>query len=289
MSLVIEDVLVRADPAQEPSPLVFDSPHSGSIYPPDFLYSCPLPLLRQAEDAYVDELFAFVPDLGATFLSALFPRSYIDLNRAPDDIDPEVLADPWPYPLYPTEKSAMGMGLIRRLCKPGVPLYDGRLSVAQVAERIERYYRPYHAQLGGVIDALHNRFGFVWHINCHSMPTVAIPARGGTLQRPDFVLGDRHGTTCGPHLTAFVKSVLEELGYTVWINDPYQGVELIRRYSNPAQGRHSLQIEISRHLYMNEETLEKHDGFDVLIDRLSSLVARLSAQIGKMNVTRAAE
>ncbi|HYG89429.1 MAG TPA: N-formylglutamate amidohydrolase, partial [Azospirillum sp.] len=136
MSFVIEDVLVRHDPAGRCVPVLFDSPHSGTVYPPDFGFVCPLPVLRQAEDAYVDELFGAAPEHGATLLCALFPRTYIDANRAVDDIDPSLLDGPWPGRLQPTEKSAGGLGLIRALCRPGMPLYDGRLTVAEVAARI---------------------------------------------------------------------------------------------------------------------------------------------------------
>lgn len=273
MSFVIEDVLVRDDPAGERLPLVFDSPHSGTRYPADFGFVCPLATLRQAEDTYVDELFAAAPEHGATLLSALFPRSYIDLNRSLEDLEPELVDGAWPWPLKPSDKSAAGMGLIRRLCRPGMPMYDAKLSVARVTERIERYYRPYHEQLAGTIDALYRRFGTVFHLNCHSMPSFVPP---GGREPADFVLGDRDGTTCDPAFTRFVRSVLEDLGYRVRINDPYKGVELVRRYCNPAAGIHSLQVEISRRLYMHEETLEKHAGFDTLREDVAILVAALA-------------
>jgi N-formylglutamate deformylase len=272
MSFVIEDVLVRDDPLGERVPLVLDSPHSGMIYPRDFGFVCPLPALRQAEDTYVDELVSAAPEAGATLICALFPRSYIDLNRAPDDLEPELIDGPWPEPLRPSDKSAAGMGLVRRLCRPGMPMYDGRLSVAQVAERIDHYYRPYHDQLAGTIDRLYARFGTVYHVNCHSMPTFGRDPSA----RADFVLGDRDGTTCEAEFTRFVAGLLKDLGYRVKLNDPYKGVELVRRYSNPARGRHSLQLEIHRGLYMDEETLEKHDGFDRLQNHLTLLIYQIA-------------
>jgi len=273
MSFVIEDVLVRDDPPGRRVPLLLDSPHSGSVYPPDFGFVCPFRTLRQAEDTFVDELILRAPETGATVISALFPRSYIDVNRAIDDLEPELLNAPWPEPVNPSEKSLAGMGLVRRLCKPGMPMYGGRLSVARVAWRIDRYYRPYHDEMASVIERLYSQFGTVYHLNCHSMPTFG----RDPSTRADFILGDRDGTTCDPDFTRYVAGFLRSLGYRVKLNDPYKGVELVRRYSNPARGLHSLQLEIHRGLYMNEETLEKHEGFGRLQAHLTEMIQRLAA------------
>ena len=271
MSFVIEDVLVRHDPAGRRLPVLLDSPHSGAVYPPDFGYVCPLPVLRQAEDSYVDELFGAAPEYGATLLCALFPRTYIDPNRAIDDLDPKLLDGPWPGPLHPTEKSAGGLGLIRTLCRPGLPLYDGKLNVGEVAARIERYYQPYHLQVAGVIDAHMAAFGASWHVDCHSMPSAG---DGGGA---DFVVGDRDGTTAERGFVEFVARTLRGYGYAVAINHPYKGVELVRRYGDPARGRHSIQLEVNRRLYMNEETLEKHAGFLVVQRDLTALIRQVCA------------
>lgn len=285
MSLVIDDVVVRHDPVGTPVPLLFDSPHSGTRYPADFQFVCPLPVLRQAEDTHVDELFSPAPDHGAALVCALFPRSYIDANRAPDDIDPVMLADRWPGPLRPSDKCNAGMGLVRTLCRPGLPMYDGKLSAAQVMDRIERYWRPYHEVLAQSLDALHARFGRVWHVNCHSMPSLAT----GSSPAVDFVVGDRDGTTCDPAFTRLVAETLRGMGYSVRLNDPYKGVEIVRRHGRPAEGRHSLQLEVDRRLYMNEETLERHDGFEELRANLTRLVRRLGAYALERTARVAAE
>ena len=278
MPHTVEGVLVRHDAEQELAPVVFDSPHSGTLYPKDFSPTCALSVLRQAEDTYVDELFGEAPRLGAPLLAALFPRSYIDVNRALDDIDPELLTEPWPSPLRPSEKSRMGMGLIRRTCKPGVPMYARRLPVAAVARRIDTYYRPYHEELAGLLDRAYSRFGAVWHVNLHSMPSVASAAGADqSWDRADFVLGDRDGSTCAPHFTRMVSELLTRMGYSVKLNDPYKGVELVRRYSNPKQGRHSLQLEINRRLYMNEDSLAKSPNFDRLKQQMTELAATICA------------
>lgn len=263
-----------------PLPLIFDSPHSGTRYPDDFNYVCAFTDLQRAEDKFVDELFACAPDYGAALLIANFPRSYIDVNRSIDDIDPVILAESWPHgPINPSSRSDAGIGLIRRLVRPGMPLYDQPLSVDDIAQRIENYYKPYHAALEKLMNEAHYNFGQVWHINCHSMPSasarpkqpVGMSGRGG--RATDFVLGDRDGTSCDLEFTHALRDFLRGLGYTVTINDPFKGVELVDRYSAPARGLHSLQIEINKALYMNEDTSEKTTDFENLCLDIESLIA----------------
>ena len=269
----IPGVLTRHDPVAEPVPVLFDSPHSGIEYPADFVLAAPLDLLRTSEDAFVHELFGAAPAMGAILVEAHFPRAYIDPNRALSDIDPELLAEAWPEPLTPTEKSRLGLGLIRRLAVPGVPVHARKLTAAEVRARIDRFYRPYHEVIDGAYRELHQRFGQVWHINCHSMKSIGNamgPDEGA--RRPDFVLGDRDGTTCDPVFIACVRDVLCDLGYSVTVNYPYKGVELVRRYSDPGTGRHALQIEVNRGLYMNERRIAKNAGFDELKDDLTEVI-----------------
>lgn len=260
-----------------PLPLVFDSPHSGIIYPADFDYACDFAALEKAEDKYVDELFADVPNQGATLLCADFPRSYIDVNRCERDIDVDLLEDIWPEEIVATPRSHAGIGLIRRLVKPGMPLYARSLKSAEIRNRIETYYRPYHKALEQVIEEAHYVHGQVWHINCHSMPTQEGNAfRATPLKAADFVLGDRDGTTCDIAFTHAVRDFIKSMGYRVSVNDPYKGVELVRRYSSPSTGRHSLQVEVARNLYMDEDTYKKSNDFNALkanIDRLISFCA----------------
>ncbi|MBM3536831.1 MAG: N-formylglutamate amidohydrolase [Alphaproteobacteria bacterium] len=273
-------VLVQHDPGGVPVPLVFDSPHSGTDYPADFGCVAPMPILRTGEDTHIDDLFGAAPAHGAVLIAALFPRSYIDVNRDELDIDPTLLAGAWPGELRPGEKTRLGMGLIRRLAQPGVPMYDRKLPVAEIQARIDTYYRPYHATLRAAIDRTHERFGGVWHLNCHSMGAVgSAMTADGPKRRPDFVLGDRDGTTCGTEFTATVFQWLKGRGYQVTINDPYKGVELVRRYSNPSAGRHSLQVEINRALYMDETTREPNAGYTKLKSETTALIGHLAGWV----------
>ena len=196
---VVPDILIRQDPPPggvDAIPVVFDSPHSGSVYPPDFDFAAPVEVMRRAEDAFVDELFASAPAHGAALLAALFPRSYVDPNRHEHEIDTLLLSEPWPHAIVASHRSARGLGVVRRLVRATVAVYDRRLSVSEVQSRIARYHRPYHEELRAMIAEAQGRFGTVWHINCHSMKSTA----KGRL-RDDFVLGDRDGTTCSPDFT----------------------------------------------------------------------------------------
>ena len=259
-------------------PLVFDSPHSGYDYPEDFNYQQPLKNLRASEDTFIDELYSAAPEIGAALLRAFFPRIYIDLNRSETDMSPDHIVGETGLDLNPGPKTHLGLGLIWQKCFPNLPLYSEKLAASEVLYRIEKYHRPYHNALKHELDMCHQAFGAVWHINCHSMPAISgeMSEEGPGIKRADFVLGDRDGTTCSGEFTEFVRSFLSDLGYHVTVNDPYKGAELVRVSGDPANNRHSLQIEINRGLYMDEDTFERSDGFENLHQGIDKLVSALS-------------
>ena len=275
---LVPHVLELRGPSVPALPLVFDSPHSGTDYPEDFGHQAPMAAVRKAEDTYVDEIYDAAPAQGAALLRALFPRSYIDPNRAADDLDASMIEGDWPGRVMPSPKTALGLGLLWSRYPPGLPLYGRKLTVAEVRRRIETYHGPYHEALRRALDAAYARFGVVWHINCHSMPSVSndMAAEGPGIPRADFTLGDRDGTTCAAEFTETVRAVLAAKGYRVTVNDPYKGSELIRAWSAPQAGRHSLLVEINRRLYMNEDTFEKTDGFAKLQADIRHLIAELA-------------
>lgn len=276
-------------------PLVFDSPHSGHRYPEDFDYACDFSVLEQAEDKHVDDLFSHAPQAGATLLLANFPRSYIDPNRAACDVDQTLLNEQWDGEHNPTSRSDAGIGLIRRLVKPGIPVYKRFLTASEIQNRIEKYHAPYHQALSDLIEEHHYNFGEVWHINCHSMPAGSAYPRqpiglmGRKAKPVDFCLGDRDGTTCDRDFVHGIRDFLKSLGYTVSINDPFKGVELVSRYSDPTRGRHSLQLEINKALYMNEDTGEKSGGYSNLKDDIGKMVSFCADYITARQVPLAAD
>ncbi|MDB5928351.1 MAG: N-formylglutamate amidohydrolase [Polaromonas sp.] len=268
-------------PAPGTSHLVLDSPHSGTAYPDDFLFACDFAALRTAEDTHVDKLYDFAPALGAHWVEARFPRSYLDANRSISEIDVTLLDSAWPDEVAKDpallSKVRLGKGLIWRTTDEGLPIYDRQLTVEEVQARISRCWVPYHAAVREAIDAAHRRNGYSIHLNCHSMPAVASASATDFPgeAHADFVVGDRDATTASAALSQRVCQHLTGLGYSVAYNHPYKGVELVRRYSSPGQHRHSIQLEINRKLYMDEKTLELKDSHLALKASLQSLVEKL--------------
>ncbi len=264
-------------------PLVLDSPHSGTHLPADSGAALSAADLRDGEDCFIDALYLPATERGIPLLAANFPRTYLDPNRHAGDIDPDLLDAPWPEPLVPSGKARIGKALVWRTLDDGRPIYNRKLSVQELRQRIARCHTPYHQALQGLIQRAHARHGAVFHINCHSMNAVsgAMGEGGAGQPRADMVLGDRDGTSCAPALTAFVRGVLVSQGYDVKVTDPFKGVELVRAFSNPAAGFHSLQLEVNKRLYMDQGTLQMHGGFGVLQGHLMTLLQAVAGHFGR--------
>jgi len=278
----------RHDPAGPVVPLVLDSPHSGERYPADFDHAAPRMVVRQAEDTHVARLWRGALAHGATLVEANFPRAWIDPNRSLEDIDPALFAPGvrWPGPVALTRKTELGIGLVWRLAHGGAPMYARPLTVEEVERRIASCWRPYHDAVARAIDERHRAFGAVWHVNCHSMPAVGdVISDDPGRERADVVLGDRDGTTCEAAFTRLCADAFASMGYSVAINDPYKGVELVRKHGRPAEGRHSLQIEIKRTLYMDEATFAPNAGYA----RLERDLAEVAGAIARYASTRSRE
>lgn len=262
-----------------PVPLVLDSPHSGQNYPADFDHAVDVAHLRRAEDTDVDDLFGAAPSLGAAMVCAEFPRSYIDPNRRLEDIDPSMIAGRWLGKVDASPKTKSGIGLIWKVLDDGSPMYARALSVTEVRARIANCYAPYWAALTAQIENVFASHGRVFHINCHSMPAAAGPiswvAQGTKFA--DVVLGNRDASTCAPEFTAMLREAFEREGLSVAINDPYKGVELVKRFGRPIENRHSIQVEINRRLYMHEPTRERTADYPKLKTVIERVLQRAVA------------
>ncbi len=257
-------------------PFLFNSPHSGRQYSPSFLAASRLDArtIRRSEDSFVDELFAGALQHGAPILRANFPRAYLDVNREPYELDPKMFRGRLPsYANIRSLRVAGGLGTIARIVAEHEEIYRAPLDVEEALSRIELIYKPYHALLRKTLAKLHVEFGFSVIIDCHSMPSVV---RGiDPANRPDFVLGDRYGTSCSNDLVETATKILRSLGYTVARNKPYAGGFITEHYGRPSKGLHALQVEINRSLYMHEDTFEKSAAFDVLTQDITIFIHEL--------------
>lgn len=233
--------------------------------------------LRRSEDAFVDEIYASVPNLGAPLLLAHFPRAYIDPNREAFELDPEMFDSPLPaYVNTLSSRVSAGLGTQARVVTNGEEIYSGKLDFAETKASIETLYMPYHAALQTLLDDGIARFGGCLLIDCHSMPSIGGPMdRDPGFRRVDFILGDRYGTSCDHRLTSYVEGALKNMEYIVTRNTPYAGGYTTTHYGQPAKGQHALQIEVNRSLYMDELRVERGAGLPALQDNIRRLVDAL--------------
>jgi N-formylglutamate amidohydrolase len=271
-------VLYYRAPQAGAAPLVFDIPRSGSDYPRDFRSPAPFDAVRRSVSMYVEDLYGLAPEHGATWLYALFPNVYIDANRHERDVDPAQVDGDWPEPLQPSDKAARGMGLIPRVCGKGdVALQNAPITAADLKHRLDTYYWPYHNRLRDILAGFVADHGVAFHVSCHSMSSVGGAATADPgRKRSDFDIGTRHGTTTGPDFAAAVVDCLKGFGYDVTVNEHFAGAESVRKHGNPAGGVHSLQIEINRAIYMDENTFRRGGKFAEIRGHLGQLAAKLA-------------
>jgi N-formylglutamate amidohydrolase len=268
-------------PVEQTIPLVFASPHSGQEYPPEFVAASRLDplMLRRSEDAFIDRIFAAAPQFGAPLLRAHFPRAYVDPNREPYELDPAMFVDRLPDCVNArSPRVAAGLGTIARVVANGEEVYRHKLRFSEALARLEANYFPYHRALQQLLDATHARFGCYLLIDCHSMPSIGGPMDADPgLRRLDIVLGDCYGTSCGPKITALAEATLRGQGLTVRRNTPYAGGYTTRHYCRPAEGLHTLQIEVNRALYLDEDRIVPLPEMQRLCAMMTALIEALAA------------
>ncbi len=265
------------EPAACRGPVLFNSPHSGRVYPEGFLLASRLDLatLRRSEDSFVDDLIAGLVERGHPIMRAHFPRCYVDVNREPYELDPRMFEGRLPsFANTRSMRVAGGLGTVARVVGDAQEIYDQRISVAVALRRIELLYKPYHRALRRLFMRLHREFGAAILVDCHSMPSG--PGSRDERPRADLVIGDRYGTSCVPVVSETLEQVLRDFGYAVSRNKPYAGGFITEHYGNPATGLHAVQLEINRALYMDERRYERSTSFDRLAGELEIVAERLA-------------
>jgi N-formylglutamate amidohydrolase len=260
------------------APIIFNSPHSGSVYPDEFLTASRIDLtaLRRSEDSFMDELIAGLSDHGFPVVRVNFPRSYVDVNREPYELDPRMFSGRLPsFANTRSMRVAGGLGTIPRVVGDGQEIYRERLSVGDALARIEALYKPYHRALRRLINKAHQAFGAVIVVDCHSMPSIGVSR--DEQRRPDVVIGDRYGTSCAPLLPDMVEETMSGLGYSVGRNKPYAGGFITEHYGNPASGLHTVQLELNRAIYMDERRRERGPRFQQVVADFAALAEALAA------------
>jgi N-formylglutamate amidohydrolase len=276
-----QPILEVREPDGPASAFVVNSPHSGSFYPSSFLAQSRLTkdAVRRSEDCYVDELFSGCVALGAPMLAANFPRAYLDVNREPFELDPKMFIETLPSHVNSQSlRVGGGLGTIPRIVGDGMEIYRARMPYSEALGRIETVYRPYHAELKRLVMRARQRHGEAVLIDCHSMPgSIRVGERG---MRPEFIVGDRFGTSASRQISEMALHCLRALGFTASYNKPYAGGFITEHYGRPVNGLHALQIEVSRSLYMDEQSFTKSAGFEGLRRAISAFLDSFMSMAG---------
>jgi N-formylglutamate amidohydrolase len=278
-------IYLRHEPLVEAVPLLVDVSRSGRDYPKEYRSPLPFTTVHDNVSMYVEDLWSGAPGVGATLLYCSFPNTWVDVNRSELDMDPAVVDGQWPGELKPTARTLEGLGLIKTKARYGEPFQERKLTVHEIQERLDRYYRPYHAELRRVAEDLYNRFGVMRQISCHCMSAVGAPTHPDAGKpRADFCVSDLKGKTASKETMELVVETLKSYGYSVSVNDPYIGNELIARHGNPARGIDSIQVEINKKLFMDTKTFRATDGLPqvkVNLDRLLRVLAKDTARLAR--------
>jgi len=289
--------------------IIFASAHSGSLYPDALLERSDLEVrhLRRNEDAFITNLFASAPDLGAPLIVANFPRCFVDVNRASDElpsfwrtdgkiaspraeigmgvVDVNRASDELPS-FWRTDgkiaspRAEIGMGVVPTMLSDSINIYSEPLSLSAAKVRIKELYHPYHKALQCLIGESLSLFGRALLIDCHSMP--GFNSMGS--RRSDVILGDRFGKSCSPKIVALVEKCFQDLGYSVSRNYPYAGGFVTEHYGKPHENIDTIQIEINRDLYLNPITLEKKSSFERLESHINLIINSIVKEVIAFNL-----
>ena len=265
------------EPLGKPNCIFFSSPHSGSNYFDWFLDQTSLDMhsIRSSEDAFVGDIFEAAPFFGSYLMESLIPRAILDLNRSRNDLDPRLIANFESKNI--NSRVASGLGVIPRVVGNGQNIYTKKLTLSEVQYRIDNYYNPYHQRLSSLLRSLKETFGCAVLIDCHSMPSEALKYKKNKFQKlPDIILGDRFGMSCDARIVNFLEAAFEDEGFSVSRNIPFSGGYITQLYGRPAKNIHSVQIEISRALYMDERQIDKNQNFKPFCESMKNVIFKIT-------------
>ena len=278
-------LFLRYEPRVDPVPLLVDVSRSGREYPKEYRSPLPFTTVHDNVSMYVEDLWSGAPGVGATLLYCCFPNTWVDVNRSERDMDPALVDGEWPIKLEPTARTLEGLGLIKTKSRYGEAFQERKLTVAEIEERLDKYYRPYHVELKRIADDLHRRYGVLRQISCHCMSAVGAPTHPDAGKpRADFCVSDLEGKTASKETVELIVETLKSYGYSVSVNDPYVGNELIGRHGSPARGIDSVQVEINKKLFMDTKTFRATSGLSKVksdLDRLLRVVAKDTARLAR--------
>ena len=247
--------LIRKNPD---NPILITVPHAGNIYPDLFIKNLKINLceVRRIEDYQSNKILDQIDEQMADIIIAQCSRAVVDLNRSRNAIDHSMFTQVFEHePVSEKQMIKYGLGVFPNKIF-GKTILKSPLPFSYAIHMLEQYYDPFHKSLNKQIMYLNNTFGFCYHIDLHTMPSKALL---NFKKEPDIVLGDNFGKSCSIELISYFQNVFQENGFTVEVNNPYAGGFITRNYGNPSKGVHTIQIEINRKIYMDENKLSLKD------------------------------
>jgi N-formylglutamate amidohydrolase len=265
-------------------PILLSVPHAGRIYSPtllDHLRVLPEELVR-LEDRYADRLVQNAIAAGMPAIIAHQARAWIDLNRAEDDIDPDMILGRNRSDCVPSAKARGGLGLIPRRLGGCGELWRGPHDWADVEQRIQADYRPYHLHIETTLKQMRDRFGVAILLDVHSMPPLS---EWNKESQPRIVVGDRYGKSAQAIYAETIMDVVRQHGIAPALNHPYPGDHMLRRHGQPQRNIHAIQLEVDRSLYLDDLLRELGPGLADITGLLSDIAFALNDQAaGKLAV-----
>ena len=227
---------------EKQGPIVVSIPHAGT-YVPEYLYKKLTPTGRAMNDTdwFVDRLFSFVRGMDISFLSANYSRTFIDLNRSPDD-----------KALYGND--TLTTGLCPTISFTGEPLYEKGCEpdALELGVRMERVWKPYHQTLEAALAKRVKAHGYAILLDLHSIKSLLPKLFDGHLPHLNF--GTNDGNSASAELIAgLLEHVRENSNYQTTLNDRFKGGYITRHYGHPQKGVHAIQLEMAQKIYMDED------------------------------------